>query len=116
MNRQDVKDAKAFASLGEAESEAAEQPERSPSLIAHYALRVVTNPYLTLISRLLLGAIFILSGLTKLGVPDQFADSINGYEMNLPYQLVSIMAKGLPPLELGLGIWLLVGLFTRLAA
>src|SRR5437588_9509844 len=116
MSRQDARDAQAFTDLGAADAVEAAQAERSRFGVPPAALRILTNPYLTLISRFLLGAIFVLSGLTKLGVPDQFSESINGYGMNLPYQLVDIMARGLPPLELGLGIWLLIGLFTRLAA
>ncbi len=76
----------------------------------------LTSPYLTLISRLVLGGIFLLAGLTKLGVPAAFTASINSYEMPLPAFIVQAMAVGLPVLELGLGIWLLVGLFTRFAA
>lgn len=78
--------------------------------------RFLTNPYLTLISRFFLGTIFLLSGLTKLGVPQAFTASINGYEMPLPSFLVQVMAVGLPPLELALGVLLLVGLWTRFAA
>ncbi|HUS15318.1 MAG TPA: MauE/DoxX family redox-associated membrane protein [Chloroflexia bacterium] len=78
--------------------------------------RVLTNPYLTLVSRLVLGGIFFLAGLTKLGVPAAFRASINSYEMPLPAELVQAMAVWLPPLELGVGLWILVGLFTRFAA
>ena len=34
----------------------------------------------------------------------------------MPDWLVNTMAVGLPPIELGIGIWLLVGLFTRFSA
>src|SRR5215210_5309197 len=76
----------------------------------------LTGPYPTLVSRLVLGVIFVLSGMTKLGVPDAFASNINSYEMSLPPALVQVMAVGLPPLELALGVWLLAGLFTRFSA
>lgn len=78
--------------------------------------RFLTSPYLTLISRLVLGGIFLLAGLAKLDAPVAFTASINSYEMPLPTVMVQAMAVGLPVLELGLGIWLLVGLFTRFAA
>src|ERR1044072_6293679 len=65
----------------------------------------LTGPYPTLVSRLGLGLIFLLSGLTKLGVPDAFEASIESYEMPLPSALVPLMAVGLPPLELGIGAW-----------
>ena len=74
----------------------------------------LTGPYPTLISRLALGGIFFLSGLTKLGVPAAFTESINSYEMPLPAALVQIMAVGLPPLEILIGVALLFGVFTRL--
>ncbi len=64
----------------------------------------------------MLGLIFLLAGLTKLGVPAALTASINSYQMPLPGVLVQVMAVGLPPLELGIGIWLLIGLFTRFSA
>jgi len=78
--------------------------------------RVLTNPYLTLISRLVLGGIFLLAGLTKLGVPTAMIAAIDSYEMSIPYNIEQFMANTLPPLEVGLGIWILVGLFTRISA
>lgn len=76
----------------------------------------LTGPYPTLISRLALGGIFFLSGLTKLGVPAAFTETINSYEMPLPAALVQIMAVGLPPLEILIGLALLFGVLTRLMA
>lgn len=76
----------------------------------------LTGPYPTLISRLALGGIFFLSGLTKLGVPTAFTLSINSYEMGLPAGLVQLMAVALPPLEILIGLGLLFGVFTRLMA
>ena len=58
----------------------------------------------------------MLSGMTKLGVPAAFTVSINSYEMPLPTLLVQVMSVALPPLELLLGVWLLIGLFTRFSA
>ena len=74
----------------------------------------LSGPYPTLVSRLVLAGMFLVAGLTKLGVPASFTASINSYEMPLPSWLVQIMANGLPPLELVIGLFLLVGLFTRL--
>src|SRR3954452_12390307 len=76
----------------------------------------LTGPYPTLVSRLGLGLIFLLSGLTKLGVAAGFQSRIESYQMPLPAALVQVMAVGLPPLELGIGAWLVLGLFTRLSA
>jgi uncharacterized membrane protein YphA (DoxX/SURF4 family) len=74
---------------------------------------LLTNPYLTLVSRLMLGVVFFLAGLVKLGLPESMAASINSYEMPLPKLLVDAMAVGMPPLEMGLGLFLLLGLFIR---
>jgi uncharacterized membrane protein YphA (DoxX/SURF4 family) len=75
-----------------------------------------TLRYLTLVSRLVLGVIFALAGLAKLGLPFAMAESIRAYEMGLPPFMVDFMANVLPPVELGVGIWLLMGLFTRFSA
>lgn len=75
-----------------------------------------TLQYLTLVSRLVLGVIFGLAGLAKLGLPFPMAESIRAYEMGLPPFVVDVMANVLPPVELGVGIWLLLGLFTRFSA
>jgi uncharacterized membrane protein YphA (DoxX/SURF4 family) len=73
------------------------------------------GPYPTLVSRFVLGGIMLLAGLTKIGVPETMATSIRAYEIPLPAFLVTAMAYGLPILEVGLGAWLLLGLFTRFA-
>lgn len=117
MNRDDARKALSFSPaeaqgrVSPGSSEIAE-PQTAGGRLPGFLL----NPYLTLISRLVLGAIFIISGLTKLGIPSTFAASINSYEMPLPGPLVTIMAVGLPPLELAIGILLIVGLWTRISA
>src|SRR5438876_12099541 len=68
----------------------------------------LSGPYPTLVSRLGLGLIFLLSGLTKLGVPGTFQASIDSYEMPLPTEFVRLMAVGLQYLALGLGSWRLL--------
>jgi uncharacterized membrane protein YphA (DoxX/SURF4 family) len=73
----------------------------------------VTGPYPTLVSRLVLGGIMLLAGLTKIGVPETMATSIRAYEIPLPDFLVTAMSYGLPILEVGVGAWLILGLFTR---
>lgn len=82
--------------------------------IRHSQLSILR--YLTLVSRLVLGLVFSLAGLAKLGVPQAMAENIKSYSMNLPSGLVDVTAAALPPIELGLGIWILLGLFTRFSA
>lgn len=76
----------------------------------------LTGPYPTLISRVVLGGILLLAGLTKVGVPETMKMGILAYEIPLPDFLVSAMAVGLPILEILLGAWLILGLFTRVTA
>jgi putative oxidoreductase len=76
----------------------------------------LTGPYPTLVSRFVLGGILFLAGLTKLGVPTTMKQSILAYEIDLPPFLVSFMATALPILEVGIGIWLIIGLFIRFSA
>lgn len=89
------------------------EPEAVPESRLRYFL---FNPYLTLISRFFLGAILVISGIAKLGVPQAFTAMINGYQVPLPSFLVQLMAVALPPLELVLGILILAGLWTRFSA
>ena len=74
------------------------------------------GPYPTLASRFVLAGIFLLSGFTKLGAPRSFEISIESYGIPMPVPVVETMARVLPILEIGLGVWLLVGLFTRFSA
>jgi len=115
MNRQDVARA---ARVTQPEAAPVEQEEWEGQAVESHGplMRFLLNPYLTLVSRLVLGLVFLLSGLTKLGVPVAFTASINSYQMPLPQPLVTIMAYGLPPLELAVGLLLLFGLWTRIAA
>lgn len=96
--------------------ESAHAEHARPTSTWGHIWRFLKGPYPTLVSRLVLGVIFFLSGLTKLGVPSTFAATINAYEMGLPSVVVNVMAATLPVVELGLGVWMLAGLFIRLSA
>jgi len=71
--------------------------------------------WLTLAARLLLGAIFLLAGGAKLGTPAAFASALTAYRL-LPAALVPAVAFALPWLEVLIGVYLVLGLFTRWAA
>jgi len=60
--------------------------------------------------RMMLGAIFIYAASSKLGAPQEFADSIAAYRL-VPGPIISIMALGLPLFELACGLFLLTGYF-----
>lgn len=68
-----------------------------------------------LVLRLVLGAIFVVAGVSKVGHADLFAAQIAGFRL-LPSAVVAPLALGLPFLEILLGGYLIVGLFTRAAA
>jgi uncharacterized membrane protein YphA (DoxX/SURF4 family) len=71
--------------------------------------------YLVLILRVALGAIFLVAGGAKIGHAADFAAQIAGFRI-LPESIVAPMALVLPFLEVLLGAYLVLGLFTRAAA
>src|SRR6478672_1126378 len=116
MNRRDAREGVTFPAAG-ADSRALQaQSTVAADAVESRVPGSLRSPYLTLISRLVLGFIFLLSGLTKLGIPNTFAVSIQSYEMPLPAALVQLMAVALPPIELAIGLLLLAGLWTRISA
>jgi putative oxidoreductase len=74
--------------------------------------RQVPRPLLNLILRLILGIVFIYSGLVKIWSPFSFADSIASYHI-LPSGAINVLAIGLPPLEIISGLLLLAGIYIR---
>lgn len=76
----------------------------------------MTGAYATLISRLVLGGVFLVAGATKALNPGELAASIRTYELGLPEWFVTISAYALPYLEILIGFYLLIGLFTRISA
>ena len=71
--------------------------------------------WLVLLLRLVLGAIFIVAGVSKLGHAIDFAQQIAAFRL-LPQGVIAPMALALPFLEVLLGAYLVIGLFTRIAA
>lgn len=74
------------------------------------------NSYATLISRLVLGGVFLSAGVSKALDPGALASSIRSYGLGLPEWFVSLSAYSLPYLEIILGLYLLAGLFTKPSA
>ncbi|MBV8750508.1 MAG: DoxX family membrane protein [Candidatus Eremiobacteraeota bacterium] len=68
-----------------------------------------------LILRVVIGVIFIVAGAAKVGHAAEFAAQIAGFRI-LPQVVIAPMALALPFLEILLGGYLIVGLFTRAAA
>jgi len=74
--------------------------------------RIVDNDYLTILSRLVIGAILIYACFYKIIDPGQFAKSIWYYHM-VPGNLINLMALVLPWLELLCGVGLILGVLYR---
>jgi len=69
----------------------------------------------TLIVRVLIGALFVAAGAAKVGHFNDLAAAIAGFRI-LPEAVVGPLAVALPFFEIGLGAYLLLGLFTRVTA
>lgn len=69
----------------------------------------------TLVVRVLLGALFIFAGASKVGHFNDLAAAMAGFRI-LPEAVVGPLAVLLPFFEIGLGLYLVAGLFTRGAA
>ncbi|MDR2896733.1 MAG: DoxX family membrane protein [Propionibacteriaceae bacterium] len=70
--------------------------------------------WLSLLARLILGVVLIVAGLTKIGNLNGAASAAAAYHI-LPYDLAQVVGMALPFAEIGLGLLLVIGLFTRLA-
>ena len=68
-----------------------------------------------LVLRVAIGVIFVVAGASKVGHAPEFAAQIAGFRL-LPQAVIAPMALVLPFLEILLGGYLVVGLFTRMAA
>ena len=64
-----------------------------------------------LISRLILGAVFIYASLDKIMNPDDFAKAIGNYHV-LPFGLENLLALVLPWVELLTGLCLIIGVMV----
>lgn len=72
-------------------------------------------PRVVFIVRLALGLLLLVTGALKVAHPESLAAAIAGYRL-LPQAAVLPIAVALPYLELIFGIYLVLGLFTRIAA
>lgn len=77
---------------------------------------LLVSPCLSLVSRLVLGGVFLYAGASKVFDPGGLAASIRSYGLGLPEWFVTLSAHSLPLLEVLLGLYLIVGLFTRISA
>ena len=77
--------------------------------------RDAVGPWLALAGRLLVGGVFVVAGALKIPDPAAAVRAVRAYQL-LPEGLVSVVAFGLPALEIAIGLALVVGLFVRTAA
>jgi uncharacterized membrane protein YphA (DoxX/SURF4 family) len=73
------------------------------------------RPWLAVAARVALAAVWLYAGVAKASDPGRFLVGVNAYQL-LPDWLARATAYGLPFLEIGIGVLLLAGLATRLAA
>jgi uncharacterized membrane protein YphA (DoxX/SURF4 family) len=77
--------------------------------------RLFFNPYISLINRLVLGGVFIFAGTAKLPYIGNLIWQINQYHI-LPRSMATAYGYVLPPLEIALGAFLILGIFIRASA
>ncbi len=65
--------------------------------------------------RLVLGGVLVVAGALKVTDLEQSVLAVRGYQI-LPYDVAVVVGHVLPPLEIIVGLLLVVGLFTRWAA
>ncbi|MFB9234058.1 MauE/DoxX family redox-associated membrane protein [Plantactinospora siamensis] len=75
----------------------------------------VLRPWLGTLVRLGLAAVWLVAGASKVGDLAASGRAVNAYRL-LPYDVATVIGAALPFVELALGLLLLVGLATRLAA
>ncbi len=74
--------------------------------------KFLANKYLLLLSRLILGFIFIYAGMEKISDPEGFAKAINNYKL-LPFSFANMAALILPWIEVIVGILLIFGIKVK---
>jgi len=71
------------------------------------------QPWLTLLSRLILGGVLFAAGALKVGNLQKSAMAVRAYEM-LPVELANFLGYALPWIEIGIGLLLIVGASVKI--
>ncbi len=77
--------------------------------------RFLQNKYFLFIVRILLGALFIFSAITKISDLDFFIKSLENYKL-LPVETLNLVALIIPWMELIIGLFLILGFFVKESA
>ena len=88
----------------------------SPSRLQAFGQRVGATPWVAVAARLLVGGLFVFSGISKLLLPHGEVTALVKQYQVIPDFLVSPIAAGLPWLELASGAALCIGFLTTPAA
>ena len=72
-------------------------------------------PWVTTAARLVLAGVLIVAGWSKMGAPALSIEAVKAYQL-LPTAVAEIVGYVLPILEIVIGLLLVVGLLTRMAA
>ena len=80
-----------------------------------FSCRSLRTGLIVLCCRLVLGSVFLYSGVIKLLDPIGFADSLETFKL-LPTMLNSLVVMGLPVLEVLLGMLMVMGVWTATAS
>ncbi len=72
--------------------------------------------WLGLAFRLLTGIVMLWAGLTKIGNLQANVQQVEAYQLGLPEGLNTAIGYAQPPLEIMVGVLLILGLFTRIAS
>ena len=75
----------------------------------------VAQPWLTLLARLILGAVLLVAGALKVPNLPKSAMAVRAYEM-LPIPIANFLGYTLPWIEIGLGLLLIVGVTVKISA
>jgi len=76
---------------------------------------ILSNKYVQLTARFILGIVFVLASIDKIAMPEVFAQNVEAYKL-IPFSLVNIFALVLPWLELITGLFIISGVFIRASA
>lgn len=87
----------------------------SPSRRPFDGLRERGFPWVTLATRLILGVTLIVAGLLKVTRLDASVQSVRLYQI-LPWDITAFVGSALPIVEIAVGLLLVTGTFTRIAA
>jgi uncharacterized membrane protein YphA (DoxX/SURF4 family) len=68
-----------------------------------------------LLARMLVGGVWVVAGVLKLPDPNENVRAVRAYDL-LPESVVPVVGHALPILEILVGVCLLLGLLTRVAA